>query len=1549
MPGERRLVAYVVASQRQGDCVNELRGYLKERLPEYMVPSSIVEVAELPLTPNGKIDRKALPEPDRPRAETDYTAPRNSVEQVLAEIWSQVLGVERVGIHDNFFELGGDSILSILVVSRASNAGVRVTVQQIFHQQTIAELAAVAGGKAIEAEQGLVTGDIPLTPIQHRFFDLKQNTENHFNQSILLETPPGLVPEVIQGAIHQLILHHDALRLRVSRDGAGWIQTGLGETARLQIEHIDLSNIPADLRGSVIDDCAGRLQASLDIYEGALSRVAYMDFGPGQPGRLLLIVHHLVIDGVSWRILVEDLISLYDQIRRGAGVALPPKTTSFKEWSQRLQSLARSPEISEELPYWTDPSRGRVKPLPLERRVDSASNTVGEEERFTLNFSLFDTRVLLEGAPRHYGAQANDVLLASLAIALKEWTREDFFLIDLEGHGREELFEAVDLTRTVGWFTTVFPVIFEVRDESTPEEVLRLVKERMQAAPRRGVGYGLLRYCSGDAEIQSQLHSMPAAQVLFNYLGQTDQVMASHKGWRLAAESTGLDQSPDGERSHLLEINAIVSGGELHVDWLYGRKLHRPETIARVANSFRRALQSLLAPCSPTIGRLYERIPGLNRKAIEEVYALSPLQSGLLFRRIFEPGSSAYFEQLSCTIEGPLDAELFRRAWQYVVERHGVLRTAFFWEGLDQPSQVVFRSVELPWDMQDWQGIEPGRQLQQFEIFLEQERIRGFDLSTAPAFRLALIRFAPFRYGFCWSHHHILLDGWSGSNVIREVIAFYRSGGLGVLPEVRPYRSYIDWIQNQDPAQAEKYWREQLKGFVSLTRLPSDRERSSGQHYDKEELIFSKGFSDRLRAITAQHHITLNTLMRGVWAILLSRYSDERDVCFGVTLAGRPAGIKGVESMVGLFINTLPLRLKIPESATLVSWLRELQHLHAEIERYSHSPLADVQRWAEVAAGERLFESLLVFENYPIDKSLDNDIEGLKFDGVRAFEQTEYPLNLDVVPGGELLFRLMYDKDRFDASTVRRILSHARMALEAFAADPGRRVADVEVLTDTERHQLLVGWNDTRADFDLTLCAHELFEAQVTQSPDAVAVVFDGRQLTYGELNARANQLAHYLRGRGVGPEMLVGICMERSLETVVGILGILKAGGAYVPLDPSYPSERLAYILKDAQVSILLTEQKALEVLARQNAEVICLDSDWDGIANESQDNPINLAQPQNLAYVIYTSGSTGKPKGAMIEHKGMVNHLYVKMCDIKLTDAVAQTASQCFDISVWQFLAALLVGGRVHIFGEAVAQDPVRLLDEIERHGITVLEIVPSFMRAMLEEVESRGADRPMLRALRWMIVTGEALPPDLCRRWISQYPSIPMLNAYGPTECSDDVTYWHINSAPAADTIRMPIGRPVANMRLFILDGRLRPVAAGVIGELYIGGAGVGRGYLDDAARTAQSFIPDPFTKEPGARQYRTGDQVRYLSDGSIEFFGRVDHQVKIRGYRIELGEIESALEAHPALRQSVVVARGEMPGERRLVAYVVASQRQGDCVNELRGYLKERLPEYMVPSS
>jgi amino acid adenylation domain-containing protein/non-ribosomal peptide synthase protein (TIGR01720 family) len=1550
-PGQRRLVAYVVASHGETISASELRGYLKERLPDYMVPAAIVEMEALPLSANGKIDRKRLPAPDGARLTSEYVAPPTSVEQSLADIWSEVLGVKRVGIHDNFFELGGDSILSIMVIFRARKAGLRLTTQQIFQHQTIAELAAAAVGMTVEAEQGLVTGDIPLTPVQRWFFEHKQESPHHFNQSILLETPRDLNVKALDEALGRLTLHHDALRLRFNLSETEWAQAALGEIDRLRLLHfdrVDLSGCPPPERAAALEGHAARMQASLNISEGPLLAAAHFDFGPNQPGRLLLIVHHLAIDGVSWRILVEDLITVYVQLLRDAVPQLPPKTTSYKQWGLALDELAKSQQLADEADYWAAPARSRVKPLPVEGACDEAPNIAAYSEALTHRLGACETRVLIEEAQRQYRAQANEMLLAALAIALKEWSGERLLLIDIEHHGREELFESVDLSRTVGWFTTIAPALFELPDSAAPGDALRAVKEQMRAMPRRGIGYGLLRYSSGAPEIQSRLKSQPPAQIIFNYLGQTDQVLASYEGWRLAPEPTGSDESATNRRAHLIEVNAIITGGELRVDWVYSRRHHSRETIQQVIGSFDRALRALLAACAPDIGALLANQTRLKPESVEDVYMLSPLQSGMLFRSVFEPESEAYFEQLSCVIEGPLDVDLFRRAWERVVERQAVLRTAFAWEGLDEPLQIVLRSVELPWELRDLEGIAPDEQRRVFERFLEEDRARKFDLSAAPAFRLALTRLAPDRHAFCWSHHHILLDGWSVSNLLEEVMAFYESGGQAALPEARAYRSYIDWIQEQDAAESEAYWRDHLSGFDLPTRLPTDGERSSERRYDKEEVALDERLSERLRAVAGQHHITPNTLMRGVWAILLSCYGDDGDVCFGVTLAGRPAALDGAGSMAGLFINTLPLRVKVDENARLSDWLRQIQDLHAEIEKFSHTSLADVQRWADIPAGMRLFESILIFENYPINRSFDRDVEGLRFSSARAFEQTEYPLTLAVVPGRGLHLRLRYDQERFDKATVHRILSHIQNGLEAFAARPDRRICDVEILGEDERRELNER-NDAAAGVAPQATIGELFERRAELIPDATAVVCEDRALSFHELNERSNRLANLLAARGVTADAPVALLFERSVEMIVAVLGVLKAGGACLPLDAASPGERLLLMLDDARASIVLTQERLRERISSSGRLVICLDKDWDVLSRQSPASLSGRVMPENLAYVIYTSGSSGNPKGASIEHRAIVNLLdaldetvYAKEAGKRLRIGV--NGPLAFDTSVKQVIQ-ILNGHTLFIIPEHVRTEPAALVRLAHEASLDALDCTPSYLELLLDEglLEERGGV-----AVGKVLVGGEAIPEQMWQR-LAQSRATEFYNVYGPTETTVDATVARITKASA----RPVIGGPIRNVRVYVVDRRLRRAPVGVMGELCIGGAGLARGYLGDTGLTAASFAPDPFAGASGARMYRTGDLARLGSDGELELLGRRDDQVKVRGFRVELREIEAALEQHADVAQAVVIQREDRPKDKRLVAYFVArSNAPASSVidgNRLRLFLKDRLPDYMTPDA
>jgi amino acid adenylation domain-containing protein len=913
-----------------------------------------------------------------------------------------------------------------------------------------------------------------------------------------------------------------------------------------------------------------------------------------------------------------------------------------------------------------------------------------------------------------------------------------------------------------------------------------------------------------------------------------------------------------------------------------------------------------------------------------------------------------YVEQLSCALSGELDLDAFERAWRQTVERHPILRTAFVWEGLEEPVQVVRRSVRLPFAQEDWRELSPSEQVERLRAYLKSDLRQGFDLSKAPLMRLALLRLSADTYQFVWTYHHLMLDGWCIPLVLREVFAFYEafSRGQSIAPErPRPYRDYIAWLRRQDLKKAESFWRQTLEGFRAPTPLPAaqalDRNGDDvalPEEYCEQEISVPAEITAALQSLARRHGLTLNTLVQGAWALLLARYSGEPDVLFGVTVAGRPANLAGVEAMVGLFINTLPLRVKVDGEQELLAWLKELQEQQTELRQYEYSPLVQVQGWSDVPRGLPLFESLLVFENYPVDASFRQQLAQLSVSNIRKVERTNYPLTLLAVPGAELLLRFSYDSRRFDAQTVKRMLGHLQSALESFAAAPSQQLAAVSLLTPAERRQLLFEWNNTRRDYPQHACLHELFEAQVERTPDAVALVFEDEHVTYRELNRRANSLAQRLRASGVRVETRVGVCAERSMEMVIALFGVLKAGGAYVPLEPTYPAARLSYMLADSQVSVLLTQEHLLATLPPQHgAAVICLDRDLKEFDGDDAENVPCGATPQNAAYVIYTSGSTGQPKGVVNTHGGICNRLLWMQDEYKLTcdDRVLQKTPFSFDVSVWEFFWPLMTGARLVVARPGGHQDSAYLVRLIERERITTLHFVPSMLAVFLHEPGLAEC-----RSLRRVICSGEALTKELQERFYARLHA-GLHNLYGPTEAAVDVSHW----ACERDSRRfaVPIGRPIANTQLYVLDAKLQPVPSGVAGELYIAGAGLARGYLNRPELTAEKFIPDPFGAAAGARLYRTGDAARFLEGGEIEFLGRLDDQVKLRGFRIELGEIEAVLAAHEAINECAVVVRDDPRGKRRIVAYCVPAGETLPASDALRSFLKEKLPEYMIPSA
>jgi amino acid adenylation domain-containing protein/FkbM family methyltransferase len=935
----------------------------------------------------------------------------------------------------------------------------------------------------------------------------------------------------------------------------------------------------------------------------------------------------------------------------------------------------------------------------------------------------------------------------------------------------------------------------------------------------------------------------------------------------------------------------------------------------------------------------------MSKDQIEDIYPLSPMQEGMIFHTLLAPESRVYFQQEEYALHGTLDVAALKQAWQQVIDRHPILRTSFVWERRDKPLQIVYRSIELPWAQKDWRGLTPVEQQEHLKSFLEEDQELGFDLSKTPLIRLTLIQMGEEDYQLIWGFHHAILDKSSVALLFKEVFACYQgcqNGERVQLEKPRPFRDYITWLQRQDRSGAEAFWRKTLKGITAPTPFRVDHPDFNGKEetYDKQTVRLSQTTTSSLQSIARRYQLTLSTLVQGAWGLLLSRYSGEESVVFGATVSGRPTDIVGAESMIGLFINTLPVRVDISPGNTVISWLKTLQSQLVEARQYVYSPLVDVHACSEVPRGTPLFESTLVFESMPPPESGSQQEPGKHFD-IRAgsvYQWSHFPLAAVVWPTTELNIDLWYDCRRFDPETITRMLGHLQSLIEGIISGPEQRLSELSLLTNTENQQLIFDWNQTQVEYpERYQCLHQLIEQQAERRPEAVAVVFEDQELTYRQLNERANQLSHYLQRLGVGPEVLVGICVERSLEMAVGLLAILKAGAAYVPLDPSYPAERLRFMVADAGVPVLLTQQRLLQFLPEQDAAVVCLDADWKIIAQSYPKTPVPIsATSENLAYMIYTSGSTGQPKGAMTTHGAIVNRLLWMQQEYGLTesDRIMQKTPLSFDVSVWELFWPLINGARMVVARPEGHKDSSYLIKLIAEQHVTTLHFVPSMLQAFLED---RGVEQ--CQTLRRVICSGEALGVNLQERFFERLGGVELHNLYGPTEAAIDVTYWRCEPHDGRSSV--PIGRPIANTQLYILDEQLELVPVGATGELYLGGTGLARGYHGRPELTAEKFIPAAMGVTSGGRLYRTGDLVRYGEGGEVEYLGRVDQQVKVRGHRIELGEIEAVLTRHPGIQEAAVTIHEHAPGDVRLRAYLVPDQDHAFPIRQMLRFEKEGL--------
>nr|WP_280780829.1 non-ribosomal peptide synthetase [Rhodococcus opacus] len=1589
--GTTALVSYVrLDTGREFDPVAIVEG-VAEIVPSHMIPSVVMRLEHVPVTAAGKLDRSALPQPHFGSTEHEFRAASTPAEEQLSGLVAEALGLDRVSVDDSLFALGGDSIVAMQIAARAREFGLSFSARAVFEHKTIAGIAAVA--VPVEAESAVVleelegggVGRIPPTPIMYAM--LERGPFADFFQALLLTLPPDVDTDRLSATLAAVLDHHDALRSKFVPDGDGtWAFETMAAgsvPAGDRISRIVTAAAPGSraFTDVVSAECAAAA-ARLDPENGIMLQLVWcVSESAGAPGRLLVIAHHLVVDGVSWRVLLPDLATAWLQLGAGQTPTPAPVGTSFRRWAYGLQDAADRGAHTDELPYWREVLSG-PDPQIGTRPIAPAIDTMRTTERVHIDVSPAVTDAVLARLPDVFGCGVNDGLLSALAMAVVQWRHshgidERSVLLTLEGHGREE--EAVagaDLARTVGWFTSAFPVRLGLpavdlggafEGGHAAGVVIKTVKEQLVAVPARGVGFGLLRHL--DESARSILGGLPEPQISFNYLGRMGvQHLGDLQdlGWLPDLEAPDLITASGSGMAvaAVIDINAMVvdgpEGPRLTASFAYPTGVIRDSDVAALADLWRSALDGLAAhTVQPVAGGLTPsdcQLVTVSQSRIErwehsypglrEIWSLSPLQSGLLFHSTLAADSlDIYTAQLRMDLEGAVDSARLRRAAAGVLAHHATLRAAFEYDDAGIPAQLVVDRVDVPWREVDLTGCGSAAGVE-LERLLDDDRVARFDLARPPLLRLLLIRTAPERHVLALTNHHIILDGWSMPLLVRELLVRYVADDAPALPEPRPYSTYLEWVATLDRDASLRAWERALAGLDEPTLLAPHA--SSEQHGvpGEVDIALPAALIGALDTVVTRHGVTMNTVVQAAWGILLSRLLSRRDVVFGATVSGRPPQLSGVESMLGLFINTVPVRVRMDPDETCAQLLTRLQGEQVSLLDHHYLGLGDIQ--ARIGLGN-LFDTLSVFESYPVDKSgfdEHTDIAGMRVTALDARDATHYPITLLSILEPRLRLSLRYQHGIFDRDTVTTLAARVIGILETIARDADTPVGDVDLFVPKEREQVVDTWNATEHQVSrLTLA--ELFDAQVAHTPDAPAVVFEGTVLTYTEFDARANKLARFLISGGVGPESHVGVAVRRSVDMLVGIYAVIKAGGAYVPIDPDQPAERIAYVVATAGPVVVLTTTADRVALP---AEVPALDLDTLDVSALSDDpirdrDRVGPLHTRNPAYVIFTSGSTGRPKGVSVPHEGIVNRLLWMQHRYPLSDddAVLQKTPVTFDVSVWELFWPLQTGARLVIAEPDGHRDPVYLERVIRADSVTTVHFVPSMLAVFLAGAHVDGCN-----SLRRVFTSGEALPPVTAAN-LHRVSGAELHNLYGPTEAAVDVTYYETGP----DETTVPIGAPVWNTHTYVLDGRLRPVPVGVAGELYLGGVQLARGYQARSDLTADRFVANPFaaagTVQDGSRLYRTGDLVRWLPTGQLEYLGRTDFQVKLRGQRIELGEIEAALHRHADVAQAVALARNDGSTGDYLAGYVVPAPGRSPDVRALLDAAATVLPRYMVPSA
>jgi len=1549
LSGVQELVAYVVSAEQEN--TNDLREHLSQQLAEYMIPSYFVQLEELPITPSGKVDKRALPNPEIMGLFTgaDYVAPRTFEEEILTEVWKDVLRKEIISVKDSFYSLGGDSIKSIQIVSRLKQKGYYLSLEEIMGNPVLEDLAkSVVPDKRI-IDQSPIQGEVMLTPIQHYFFKSpKIKVPHHYNQSVLLKSVEPIDSEALEKSIQALVSHHDALRMTYSISEDVVKQTNLPISAKAyEIHYHDLRKDKKAVQ--TLEKLGGAMQSGIQLDTGPLVKVGHFKLPDGD--RLALVMHHLVIDGISWRIILDDLLNLYYHYATENNWSLPLKTDSFQRWALLQNEFANSDEMAEEHLYWETLCNEEVSSIPVDMICDAEVVHQDAARSFALDTSI--TELLQTKVHRVYQTEINDVLLTALGLAVHEVFELDRVAVEMEGHGRENFTEDLDVSRTIGWFTSTYPFVLDFSQAGTQRERLIQLKEDLRKIPNKGVSYGMLKWLTKDS-----LGTLNPS-IIFNYLGDFgDRPEASSQStFEYASESIGSEMDNTNGEVIPLNVSGMMASGQLTMTIGYATTQFKNETIERLLTAFREHLTHLIqelsgdkktyiTPSDLTFSSLSTtEVMELNvHNNIEDVYTLSPLQEGMYYHWLLGSSSSLYFSQTSYRLNAAAySVAQIEQAYHQLIERYSILRTSFVNE-FSEPLQVVYKEVASSFS---FEKLDANLSQEVREMNVELAKVKdlelGFNLSESSQMRLKILDMGGGFYEFIWSHHHILMDGWCIGILINDfyqLLKGVKSGTPAPLAKPTPYANYIKWINAIDQKASLNYWSEYLKEYSSSVEVPFKNESGVSELYSevKKTFFIEDQLYAKVKNLCNELEITQNTFIQAIWGVLLSKYNGTQDVVFGSVVSGRPSNLAGVESMIGLFINTVPVRVEYDETTRPIDLLKSMHQTGIENNAHHYTNLSMIQGQTEI--GKDLIDHIMSFQNYlkqdnPEADNPSETEEQLLVESSEIIDQSNYDFNIRIaVAERSMMVEFKYNENSYDNNGIESLMKHFYTLAEEFTLRSEAAIISLDHITSEEEHTILEEFNNTKANLPMDRTVVDVFTAQVAETPDRIAVNFENRTYTYHQLDELSNKLAHCLKDEyGLSIGDFVGIQLDRNEWQLISILGVLKAGGAYVPIVPQYPADRKEYMIKDSGMDLLITDTNYMFDMDYFEGTLLAIDVEFEEDTYSNQPLALGITA-SNLVHIMYTSGSTGTPKGVMIDHKNIV-HLVKSgnYYDFSSLDTVLTTGSFSFDASTFEFFGSLLNGATLIITTRHTLLDVQLLAEEINSKQVNVM----FFTTAWLNQLVDTNID--LFKSLKKVMFGGDRLSTTHITKLRETYPELELINCYGPTEGTTFSLTYKIRQA----FVNNPIGYPIHNSSVLLLDDHRQLVPIGIIGEICLGGNGLAQGYLNQAELTREKFINHPYRK--GELLYQTGDLGRWTTEGCIEFIGRKDNQVKIRGHRVELGGIEFHLENIPEIQESVVLAMDSEGGDKQLVAYIVLEEPLDS--QSIQVLLQDKLPDYMIP--